>query len=69
MADDMGLGKTLTTLSSIVQSLESARVFGHDSVNQSDPVSYRLLSGKVVAKTTLIIVPLSCTFQEFLWEQ
>ena len=60
IADEMGLGKTLTMLAAITESLERALTYARFLTRIDE-------SGRGIwaAKSTLVIVPSTCTYDEF----
>lgn len=60
MADEMGLGKTLTMLAAITGSLERALTYARflTKIDESG-------RGIWAAKSTLVIVPSTCTYDGF----
>jgi SNF2 family DNA or RNA helicase len=64
IADAMGLGKSLTVLAAIVGSLERAASFAREALHMARPgfdgASGAPVNGRIVVKTTLIVVPSIC---------
>jgi len=58
LADTMGLGKSLTTLATILRSLDYARAWVKPQIS----ADVDGLGQRYPTKTTLIVVPLSCKF-------